>query len=64
MTRGAQRDRNREKTEKQKAKTAQKGNKEEGLTKTQRMERDAAISRAKQSAAAAAAGGAPVATKK
>ncbi len=47
MTRGAQRDRNRAKTEKQKAKTAAKGNKEE-LSAVQRKERDAQAMREKQ----------------
>ena len=47
MTRGAQRDRNRAKTEKQKAKTATKGNKEE-LSAVQRKERDAQAMREKQ----------------
>jgi hypothetical protein len=47
MTRGAQRDRNRAKTEKAKAKTASKGNKEE-LSAVQRKERDATAMREKQ----------------
>ena len=56
MTRGAQRDRERARAEKKNKKTAAKGNKE-GLSATQRKERDAAIMREKQAKKAAEAGG-------